>query len=68
MRLYQEAVKAKEAPVFVWNADGLVSAILIPCPKPFDPNAHTRDPNREEIIRREMDEVIRREGPPVKLL
>ena len=67
VRLYQEALKAKEAPVFVWNADGLVTAILIPCPTPFDPNAHTKEPGYEEAIRREMEEVIKREGPPIKL-
>jgi hypothetical protein len=56
-----------EAPMLVWNDEGLVTAILVPCAKPFDPNAHTRDPDREEIIRREMEEVIKREGPPLRL-
>lgn len=67
VRLHRERHKDTDAPLFVHNAEGLVTAILIPCAKPFDPNAHTKDPDREAIIRKEMEEVIRREGPPIRL-
>jgi hypothetical protein len=68
VRLHLERHKGQEAPMFVPNGEGLVMSILIPCAKPFDPNAHTKEPGYEEAIRREMEEVIKREGPPIKLL
>jgi hypothetical protein len=68
VRLHLERHKGQEAPMFVSNGEGLVTSILIPCAQPFDPNEHTKDPDREEQIRREMEEVIKREGPPIKLL
>jgi hypothetical protein len=67
VRLHLERHKGQEAPMFVWNDEGLVTAILVPCAKPFDPNAHTKEPGYEEAIRREMEEVIKKEGPPIRL-
>ena len=66
VRIQLEKYKG-EAPMFVWNDEGLVTAILVPCAKPFDPNAHTKEPGYEEAIRREMEEVIKKEGPPLRL-
>jgi hypothetical protein len=68
VRLHRERFDNTDAPLFVWNAEGLVTALLVPCIEPFDPNAHMKEPGYEEGIRRDMEEVIRREGPPIKLL
>ncbi len=67
VRIHHERTNGSEAPTFIWNDEGLVTAILLPCAKPWDANAHTKEPGYEEAIRREMEEVIRREGPPIKL-
>jgi len=67
VRLLRERHDNTEAPLFVRNEDDLVTAILIPCAIPFDPSAHTKEPGYEEQIRREMEEAIRRDGPPIKL-
>jgi hypothetical protein len=59
VRLHQEHLKSKEAPLFVWNADGLATAMLVPFAEPFDPNAHTKEPGYEESIRKSMEEALR---------
>lgn len=61
VRLHQEHMKTTEAPVFVWNEEGLATAMLVPFAQPFDPNAHTKEPGYEESIRKEMQEVLRHE-------
>ena len=67
VRLHQEHLKSTEAPLFVWNEEGLATAMLVPFAQPFDPNAHTKEPGYEESIRKEMEEAIRRDGPPLRL-
>src|SRR6476659_5344521 len=61
VRLHQEHLKSTEAPLFVWNEQGLATAMLVPFAQPFDPNAHTKEPGYEESIRKEMEEVLRHE-------
>ena len=68
VRLHLERMNGSETPFFVWNEDDLVTAMLIPCAKPFDPNAHTKEPGYDQAIRREMEEIIRKEGPLIKLV
>src|SRR5687767_11912583 len=67
VRLHLERNNGSETPTFIWNDEALVTAILIPCAKPFDPNAHTKEPGYEEEIRRNIQEVVRREGPLIRL-
>jgi hypothetical protein len=67
VRIHRRRYDNLNGPLFVWNSEGLVIELLIPAETPFDPNAHMKEPGYEESIRREMEEVIRREGPPIRL-
>ena len=67
VRLHQNRSNQAAAPFFVRNDVGLVTAIVLPCPRPFDPVASQNDPHREDRLHKELEDLVRREGPLIRL-
>lgn len=44
LRLCREPSVTAGNPFFVRDADGLMTALVVPLKEPFDPNAHKREP------------------------